>query len=179
LFTLRRPVATDAYFDGYTYCIKNINKSAGNLAQQMEFIDLKRQYQEVRGDVEAGIKAVPSGGNYILGPEVSDLENRLAEFGVPPGAPPVCADTGQKTFNMDVAGSVPGMYCLSSSLYCIASFDTLVPPGYEQCKYLFPLGSCLPRNRLVKKSPKCHSLNYTLSKKVAYSEDVSAVRCRF
>ncbi len=46
----------------------------------MEFIDLKRQYQEVRRDVEAGIQAVLSGGNYILGPEVVELENRLAEF---------------------------------------------------------------------------------------------------
>ncbi|MFC1773725.1 DegT/DnrJ/EryC1/StrS family aminotransferase [Pseudomonadota bacterium] len=46
----------------------------------MEFIDLKRQYQEVRRDVEAGIQAVLSGGNYILGPEVLELENRLAEF---------------------------------------------------------------------------------------------------
>ena len=46
----------------------------------MEFIDLKRQYQEVRRDVEAGIRAVLSEGNYILGPEVLELENRLAEF---------------------------------------------------------------------------------------------------
>ena len=46
----------------------------------MEFIDLKRQYQEIRCDVEAGIQAVLSGGGYILGPEVLELEDRLAEF---------------------------------------------------------------------------------------------------
>ena len=50
------------------------------MAKQMEFIDLKRQYQEIRADVEVGIQAVLSGGNYILGPEVLELENRLAEF---------------------------------------------------------------------------------------------------
>lgn len=46
----------------------------------MEFFDLKRQYQEVRSDVDDRIQAVLDGGRYILGPEVSELESRLAEF---------------------------------------------------------------------------------------------------
>lgn len=46
----------------------------------MEFIDLKRQYLEVREDIGRRIQSVLDGGHYILGAEVGELEDRLAEF---------------------------------------------------------------------------------------------------
>ena len=46
----------------------------------MEFIDLKTQYQALRGEIDARIHAVLDHGQYIMGPEVAELEQRLAAF---------------------------------------------------------------------------------------------------
>lgn len=46
----------------------------------MEFIDLKAQYRALKMDIDARIARVLDHGQYILGPEVSELEERLAEF---------------------------------------------------------------------------------------------------
>ena len=44
------------------------------------FIDLKKQYRRIEKQVDAAIKAVLEHGQYILGPEVADLEKQLAEL---------------------------------------------------------------------------------------------------
>jgi len=44
----------------------------------MNFIDLQAQYRRIEGDVNARIKAVLTHGQYIMGPEVAELEERLA-----------------------------------------------------------------------------------------------------
>jgi UDP-2-acetamido-2-deoxy-ribo-hexuluronate aminotransferase len=46
----------------------------------MQFIDLKAQYQAIKKDVQARIDAVLEHGQYILGPEVAELEKKLAAF---------------------------------------------------------------------------------------------------
>jgi len=46
----------------------------------MQFIDLAAQQRRIRPDLERRIKAVLDHGNYIMGPEVFELEERLAGF---------------------------------------------------------------------------------------------------
>ena len=46
----------------------------------MDFIDLKTQYQRVRESMNARIQAVLDHGQYILGAETVELEQRLAEY---------------------------------------------------------------------------------------------------
>lgn len=46
----------------------------------MEFIDLKAQYALVQDDVNRRIQQVLSHGQYILGPEVAELEHKLAAY---------------------------------------------------------------------------------------------------
>lgn len=46
----------------------------------MEFIDLKAQYQRLKADIDAGIQRVLDHGQYILGPEVAELEEKLAAY---------------------------------------------------------------------------------------------------
>ncbi|NHZ96273.1 DegT/DnrJ/EryC1/StrS family aminotransferase [Massilia sp. CCM 8734] len=46
----------------------------------MEFIDLKTQYKMGRENINARIQAVLDHGQYIMGPEVEELETRLAAF---------------------------------------------------------------------------------------------------
>lgn len=46
----------------------------------MEFIDLKSQYQRLKTEIDAGIQRVLDHGQYILGPEVAELEEKLAHY---------------------------------------------------------------------------------------------------
>ncbi len=46
----------------------------------MDFIDLKSQYRRIKASVDEGITRVLDHGQYILGPEVTELERVLAEF---------------------------------------------------------------------------------------------------
>jgi UDP-2-acetamido-2-deoxy-ribo-hexuluronate aminotransferase len=46
----------------------------------MDFIDLKSQYRALREPINAGIQRVLDHGQYILGPEVAELEAKLAAW---------------------------------------------------------------------------------------------------
>lgn len=46
----------------------------------MNFIDLKRQYSEISEQIQQGINNVLNHGMYIMGPEIAELENRLARY---------------------------------------------------------------------------------------------------
>ncbi len=46
----------------------------------MQFIDLMEQQKRIREKIDANITAVLDHGKYILGPEVQELEEKLAEF---------------------------------------------------------------------------------------------------
>jgi dTDP-4-amino-4,6-dideoxygalactose transaminase len=48
--------------------------------EPMEFIDLHAQRERLRGRVEAAIERVLDHGRYIMGPEVGELEARLADY---------------------------------------------------------------------------------------------------
>ena len=46
----------------------------------MQFIDLKSQYQHLKQRIDARIQTVLDHGQYIMGPEVQELEEKLAEY---------------------------------------------------------------------------------------------------
>ena len=46
----------------------------------IEFIDLKAQQSRIRAEIDVGIQRVLSHGQYILGPEVAELEEKLAAY---------------------------------------------------------------------------------------------------
>src|SRR5437879_1954832 len=47
---------------------------------KIEFIDLKEQYRRIKDSVDLRIHAVLNHGQYILGPEVEELERKLAAY---------------------------------------------------------------------------------------------------
>jgi dTDP-4-amino-4,6-dideoxygalactose transaminase len=49
-------------------------------AHPIPFIDLKRQQEQVRPQIDAAITRVLDHGQYVLGPEVRELEKQLADF---------------------------------------------------------------------------------------------------
>jgi len=46
----------------------------------MDFIDLKTQQQRIKAQLDANIQKVLNHGNYIMGPEVSELEKKLSAY---------------------------------------------------------------------------------------------------
>lgn len=48
--------------------------------KRIEFIDLKAQQLKIRDRINSGIRRVLEHGKYILGPEVEELERRLADY---------------------------------------------------------------------------------------------------
>ena len=46
----------------------------------MQFIDLKAQQTRIRKNIEKRIQAVLNHGKYIMGPEVFELEEKLAAY---------------------------------------------------------------------------------------------------
>ncbi len=46
----------------------------------MQFIDLNVQQKRIRGKIENNVKKVLDHGRYVLGPEVKELEERLADY---------------------------------------------------------------------------------------------------
>ncbi|EIK65450.1 UDP-2-acetamido-2-dideoxy-d-ribo-hex-3-uluronic acid transaminase WbpE [Pseudomonas fluorescens Q8r1-96] len=50
------------------------------LDKMIEFIDLKKQQLRIKDQLDAAIQRVLTHGQYILGPEVTELEGRLASF---------------------------------------------------------------------------------------------------
>ena len=50
------------------------------MSHTMAFTDLKAQYRSLRTQIDARIQRVLDHGQYIMGPEVAELEGRLADF---------------------------------------------------------------------------------------------------
>ena len=48
--------------------------------QNIDFIDLKKQYLRLKPEIDARMQAVLDHGQYIMGPEVKELEQQLAAY---------------------------------------------------------------------------------------------------
>lgn len=54
--------------------------SARPIILKFQFIDLPTQYQAIRKEIDSAITGVLNHGQYIMGPEVTELESRLAKY---------------------------------------------------------------------------------------------------
>lgn len=82
----------------------------------MDFIDLKSQYQRLKRDIDAGIERVLAHGQYILGPEVAELEEKLATY------------TGAK-YCISVANGTDALQIAQMALG-IGPSDEVITPGF-------------------------------------------------
>lgn len=65
----------------------------------MEFIDLKAQYKAYQSDIDAAISKVLAHGHFIMGPEIAELEAKLAEY---TGAK-YCLSVASGTHSLEIA----------------------------------------------------------------------------
>ena len=95
----------------------------------MEFIDLKTQYQRLKSDIDGGIQRVLDHGQYILGPEVAQLEERLAHY---TGAR-YCVSVANGTDALQIAlmavGVGPGDEVITPGFTYVATAETVALLG--------------------------------------------------
>lgn len=95
----------------------------------MEFCDLKSQYQRLKTDIDAGIQRVLDHGVYILGPEVAELEEKLAAY---TGAK-YCITCANGTDALQIAqmalGIGPGDEVITPGFTYIATAETVAQLG--------------------------------------------------
>lgn len=95
----------------------------------IEFIDLTAQQALIKGRIDAGIQRVLSHGQYILGPEVAELEEKLAAF---VGAK-YCISVANGTDALQIAqmafGIGPGDEVITPGFTYIATAETVALLG--------------------------------------------------
>lgn len=95
----------------------------------MEFIDLKSQYQKLKPQIDAAIQRVLDHGQYILGPEVAELEEKLVAY---TGAK-YCISVANGTDALQIAlmalGVGPGDEVITPGFTYIATAETVALLG--------------------------------------------------
>jgi UDP-2-acetamido-2-deoxy-ribo-hexuluronate aminotransferase len=95
----------------------------------MEFIDLKSQYQQLKLQIDAAIQRVLDHGQFILGPEVAELEEKLVAY---TGAK-YCISVANGTDALQIAlmalGVGPGDEVITPGFTYIATAETVALLG--------------------------------------------------
>jgi UDP-2-acetamido-2-deoxy-ribo-hexuluronate aminotransferase len=95
----------------------------------MEFIDLKSQYQRGRTQIDRRIQAVLDHGQYIMGPEVAELEARLAEYTGARHCITVSSGTEALVISLMALGIGPGDEVITTPFSFIATAEAIVLVG--------------------------------------------------
>lgn len=95
----------------------------------MEFIDLKAQYLTSRDAINARIQAVLDHGQYIMGPEVAELEQRLAAWTGARHCITVASGTEALIISLMALGIQPGDEVITTPFSFIATAEAVVLLG--------------------------------------------------
>ncbi len=95
----------------------------------MEFIDLKTQQARIRDEIETNIRAVLDHGKYIMGPEVAELEQRLADFVGVEHCVGVSSGTDALLIALMALGVVPGDEIITTPFTFIATGEVILLIG--------------------------------------------------
>ena len=95
----------------------------------MEFIDLKAQYQASRELINGRIQDVLDHGQYIMGPEVAELEERLAGFTGARHCITVSSGTEALIISLIALGIGPGDEVITTPFSFIATAEAIVLLG--------------------------------------------------
>ncbi len=104
-------------------------KSKGKKFDAVPLLDLRRQYQEIRGDVLAAIEHVCASQSFILGPEVEALESEVATFTGVDDAVGCASGTDALWLALLAAGIQPGDGVVTTPFSFFASASAIVRAG--------------------------------------------------
>ncbi|WP_456432332.1 DegT/DnrJ/EryC1/StrS family aminotransferase [Thermosulfuriphilus sp.] len=95
----------------------------------MEFIDLKRQYQRMKVEIDRAVSSVLDSGRFILGEKVRELEERLAAFVEVPEAVGVSSGTDGLLLALMAYDVGPGDEVITTPFTFIATAEVIVLLG--------------------------------------------------
>ena len=95
----------------------------------MEFIDLKTQYKDLRESINERIQAVLDHGQFIMGPEVKELEDRLSAFTGAKHCITVASGTEALLISLMALGIKPGDEIITTPFSFIATAEVIVLLG--------------------------------------------------
>ncbi|HWW20931.1 MAG TPA: DegT/DnrJ/EryC1/StrS family aminotransferase [Steroidobacteraceae bacterium] len=95
----------------------------------MDFIDLRSQYRALRGEIDARIARVLEHGQFILGPEVSELETRLAAYVGTQHCAAVASGTDALLIALMALGIGPGDEVITTPFTFVATLEVVVLVG--------------------------------------------------
>ena len=95
----------------------------------MEFIDLKSQYRAIKPDVDARIQRVLDHGQFIMGPEVRELEERLEAYTGARHCVTVASGTEALLIALMALGIKPGDEVITTPFTFVATAEMIVLLG--------------------------------------------------
>ena len=93
------------------------------------FIDLKTQYQALKPQIQARIEAVLEHGQYIMGPEVKELEDKLASFTGAKHCITCASGTEALLMSLMALGIGPGDEIVTTPFTFVATAEVIVLLG--------------------------------------------------
>ena len=93
------------------------------------FIDLKTQYQELQGSIQTRINRVLEHGQYIMGPEVVELEEKLSQFCGADHCITVSSGTDALLISLMALGVGPGDEVITTPFTFVATAEVIVLLG--------------------------------------------------
>lgn len=114
----------------------------------IEFIDLTAQQALIKGRIDAGIQRVLSHGQYILGPEVAELEEKLAAF------------VGAK-YCISVANGTDALQ-IAQMAFGIGPADEVITPGFTYIATAETVALLGAKPVYVDVDPRTYNLDPTL-----------------
>jgi UDP-2-acetamido-2-deoxy-ribo-hexuluronate aminotransferase len=95
----------------------------------MDFIDLKSQYRALREPINAAIQRVLDHGQYVLGPEVAELERQLAAFVGTKHCVSVASGTEALLIALMAEGIGPGDEVITTPFTFVATAEVIALVG--------------------------------------------------
>lgn len=95
----------------------------------MDFVDLKTQYRRIQPEVTRRLQQVLEHGGYVMGPEVAELEARLADFAGVKHCIAVASGTDALVAALMALGIGPGDEVITSPFSFIATAEAIALVG--------------------------------------------------
>lgn len=95
----------------------------------MKFIDLKTQYQRLKEQIDANIQKVLDHGQYIMGPEVKELEDKLSAFTGAKHCITVASGTEALLMSLMALDIKPGDEIITTPFTFVATAEVIVLLG--------------------------------------------------
>jgi UDP-2-acetamido-2-deoxy-ribo-hexuluronate aminotransferase len=115
----------------------------------MEFVDLKSQYRALKTDIDARIQRVLDHGQYIMGPEVQELEESLAAFTGARYCVTCASGTEALLMSLMALGIGPGDEVITTPFTFAATAETIVLAGARPVFVDIEPDTCLIDARLI------------------------------